>query len=93
MYIRHHEPESRLRRSAVILSLVGAVLFPLAGYLDWGRSAVHRGAPGVLEISGISAQAMWGSSVAACSSTKLGEGCSTVLSRQAQVKKDRASLH
>ncbi len=88
MYIRHHEPESRLRRTAVVLSLVGAVLFPLAGYMDWGKGEGQRGTPGVLEISGISTKAMWDPAIGACRSSNSGQGCPTILSKQTPVNPD-----
>ncbi|MHB1606444.1 MAG: hypothetical protein ACYC9S_02490 [Leptospirales bacterium] len=81
MYIRHHEPESRLRRSAVMLSLVGAVLFPLAGYIDWGKSVGDQGTKGMLQVSEIPSPAVWGSSVSACSVSKGDAGCATALHR------------
>ncbi|MHB1286883.1 MAG: hypothetical protein ACYCYP_10055 [Leptospirales bacterium] len=91
MYIRHHEPESRLRRSAVVLSLVGAILFPLAGYMDWGKGDGQRGTPGVLEISGISTKAMWDPAIGACRSSSSGQDCPTILSRETQDKGDQSN--
>lgn len=92
MYIKHHEPESRLRRSAVMLSLIGAILFPLAGYIDWGKPVGDQGTRGMLQVSEIPSPEVWGSATAACSVSKDGGGCPTASSRTSPAKSDLSRL-